>query len=187
MILKCRKVVQVSLSCKIMQVRALLSFRVQAHQSYRLHEILCLSEQVSCLFWLLQGSKHCQQSQEFRNGICQDISMVKMNLFPCFMLTQGWKCCSHCLSQQLYTRQGKKKLPLLSKLGSLSARTDMPGQTCQDRLPALLFCPCWSCLECLFPSQQMLYCICTLLCWNWFLLGAWRCDHPMRQLAHSYF
>lgn len=51
-------------------VRALLSFRAQAHQSYRLHEILCLSEQVSCLFWLLQGSKHYQQSQEFCNGFC---------------------------------------------------------------------------------------------------------------------
>lgn len=167
-------------------VRALLCFRVQAHQSDGLHETLCLTEQVSLIFWLLQGSKHCQQSQECCNGICQDISTVKMNLFPCFMLMKRWKGCPYCPSQQFYTRQGKKKLPLLSKPGSLSARTDIPGQT--TSLPVLpLFPACWGCPEGLFPSEQILCFICTLLCWNLFPLGAWRCGHPMRQLAHSYF
>lgn len=167
-------------------VRALLSFRAQAHQSYRLHEIFCLSEQVSLIFWLLQCSKHCWQSQECCNGICQDISTVKMNLFPFFMLMQRWKGCPQCLSQQLYKRQGKKKLPLLSKPCSLSARTDMSGQN--TSLPVLFpfSLPAGAVLRVFFPASK--FSIAFVPCSAGTLpLGAWRCGHPMRQLAHSYF
>lgn len=106
-------------------------------------------------------SKHCLQRQEHCNGLCQDnTSVVRVNMFPCFMLTQRWKDCPQCLSEELHTRQRKEKLPLLSKPGSLSARTDMPGQTAN--LPVLPLLPaCWGCPEgpAFFPA-----CKCSMAC-----------------------
>lgn len=127
-------------------VRAVLSSKAQAHQSHRLHKVLLLSKRETLSAHGCGCSKHCQQSQECCNSLCQDTSVVRLNLFPCFMLTQRCKDCPQCLPEQLCTRQGKGKPPLLSKPGSLSAGTHMPGQTAN--LPVLpLLSTCWGCPE----------------------------------------
>lgn len=99
-------------------------------------------------------------SQEFCNVICRTCQM-KMNLFPCFMLTQRWKWCSHASSS---TQDKGRRNSLLSKPGFLSARTDIPGQTTSLHvLP--LFHACWGCPEGFFsqPANAPLHLYLALL------------------------
>lgn len=113
-------------------VRAQLSFSAQAHQSYRLHEILCSSEQVSLFFWLLPGSKHCQQ---VKNSVMSFAGHVKWK----------WTCshasCSHRGGSDALMPAALHKTRAEETLCSLSLASSLPGQTYQDRLPAFMFSP----------------------------------------------
>lgn len=158
-------------------VRALLSFRIS---------------HTGCM-----KSFAYQRRWAFSSGCCkaQNIASKVRNSVMVFVRTSLWwkwisfhASCSHrdrSIALSIYHSSSKQDKGRRNCLCSL-IRTDRSGQTtCLPVLP--LFTACWGCPGGPFSSQQMLYCICTLLCWNLFLLGAWRFGHPMRQLAHSCF